>query len=42
MTVKTLAKVKPAFPFEAYSHIVSPIDAADVAASCSPCQTFQA
>lgn len=31
MTVKTLAKVKPAFPFEAYSHIVSPIDAADVA-----------
>jgi antitoxin HicB len=29
MTVKTITKVKPAFPFEAYSHIVSPIDAAD-------------
>jgi hypothetical protein len=28
MTVKTIAKVKPAFPFEAYSHVVSPIDAA--------------
>jgi predicted RNase H-like HicB family nuclease len=27
MTVKTIAKVKPAFPFEAYSHVVSPIDA---------------
>ena len=29
MTIKTIAKVKPTFPFEAYSHIVSPIDAAD-------------
>ncbi len=29
MTVKTIAKVKPAFPFEAYSHVISPIDAAD-------------
>jgi len=29
MTVKTIAKVKPAFSFEAYSHVVSPIDAAD-------------
>ena len=29
MTVKTIAKVTPAFPFEAYSHVVSPIDAAD-------------
>ena len=29
MTVKTIAKVTPAFPFEAYSHIVSPIHAAD-------------
>ena len=29
MTVKTIAKVKPAFPFEAYSHVVSPIDAAE-------------
>lgn len=29
MTVKTIAKVKPAFPFEAYSHVVSPISAAD-------------
>ena len=29
MAVKTIAKVKPAFPFEAYSHVVSPIDAAD-------------
>lgn len=28
MTIKTIAKVKPTFPFEAYSHIVSPIDAA--------------
>ncbi len=26
MIVKTIAKVKPAFPFEAYSHVVSPID----------------
>ena len=29
MPVKTIAKVKPAFAFEAYSHVVSPIDAAD-------------
>ena len=29
MAVKTIAKVKPAFPFEAYSHVVSPIDAAN-------------
>ena len=29
MPVKTIAKVKPAFSFEAYSHVVSPIDAAD-------------
>jgi antitoxin HicB len=29
MTVKTIAKVKPAFPFEAYSHVVSPIAAVD-------------
>ncbi len=29
MTVKTIAKVKPAFAFEAYSHVVSPIGAAD-------------
>ncbi len=29
MTVKTIAKVTPAFPFEAYSHVVSPIDAPD-------------
>ena len=29
MTVKTIAKVKPAFAFEAYSRVVSPIDAAD-------------
>jgi predicted RNase H-like HicB family nuclease len=29
MTVKTITKVKPVFPFEAYSHVVSPIDAAD-------------
>ncbi len=29
MTVKTIAKVKPAFPFEAYSHMVSPIDEKD-------------
>ena len=28
-TVKTIAKVKTAFPFEAYRHIVSPIDAVD-------------
>lgn len=25
MTVKTNAKVKPTFPFDAYSHVVSPI-----------------
>ena len=29
MPVKTIAKVKPVFSFEAYSHVVSPIDAAD-------------
>lgn len=29
MTIKTIATVKPVFPFEAYSHVVSPIDAAD-------------
>ena len=29
MAVKTIAKVKPALPFEAYSHVVSPIGAAD-------------
>jgi len=29
MTIKTIAKVKPTFPFEAYSHVISPIDAAD-------------
>jgi len=29
MTVKTIAKAEPTFPFEAYSHIVSPIDSAD-------------
>ena len=29
MPVKTIAKVKPAISFEAYSHVVSPIDAAD-------------
>jgi predicted RNase H-like HicB family nuclease len=29
MSVKTIAKVTPAFPFEAYSHVVSPIVAAD-------------
>jgi predicted RNase H-like HicB family nuclease len=29
MTVKTIPKVEPSFPFEAYSHVVSPIDAAD-------------
>ena len=29
MTVKTIAKVKPAYPFEAYSHVLSPIAAAD-------------
>ncbi len=29
MTVKTIAKVKPPFPFEAYSHLISPIAATD-------------
>jgi predicted RNase H-like HicB family nuclease len=29
MTVKTIAKANPTYPFEAYSHVVSPIDAAD-------------
>jgi predicted RNase H-like HicB family nuclease len=29
MTIKTIAQVKPAFPFEAYSHVVSPIDEPD-------------
>jgi len=29
MTVKTIAKAQPTFPFEAYSHIVSPIDSED-------------
>ena len=29
MPVKTIAQVSPPFPFEAYSHVVSPIDAAD-------------
>ena len=29
MTVKTIAKVEPAFPFEAYSHVLSPMDAAE-------------
>lgn len=29
MTIKTIARVKPAFPFEAYSHVVTPIDAAN-------------
>lgn len=29
MTVKTVVKIKPSFPFEAYSHFVSPIDAAE-------------
>ena len=29
MTVKSIAQVTPPFPFEAYSHIVSPIHAAD-------------
>ena len=29
MTVKNIAQVKPIFPFEAYSHIVSPIGATD-------------
>jgi predicted RNase H-like HicB family nuclease len=29
MTVKTVAKANPTYPFEAYSHVVSPIDAVD-------------
>ena len=29
MTVKTVTKANPAFAFEAYSYVVSPIDAAD-------------
>jgi antitoxin HicB len=29
MTVKTIAKIKPIFPFEAYSHFVSPINSKD-------------
>jgi predicted RNase H-like HicB family nuclease len=29
MTVKSIAKINPAFSFEAYSHVVSPIDATD-------------
>ena len=29
MAIKTIAAIKPAYPFEAYSHLVSPIDAAD-------------
>lgn len=29
MTVKPITKIKPDFPFEAYSHVVSPISAAD-------------
>ena len=29
MTIKTIAQVKPPFPFEAYSHMVSPTRAAD-------------
>jgi predicted RNase H-like HicB family nuclease len=29
MTVKTVTKVNPVFAFEAYSYVVSPIDAAD-------------
>jgi len=29
MPVKSIAKAKPVFPFEAYSHVVSPMDAAD-------------
>jgi predicted RNase H-like HicB family nuclease len=29
MTVKTIAKVKPVFPFESYAYFVSPISAAD-------------
>ena len=29
MIAKAITKTKPAFPFEAYCHVVSPIDAAD-------------
>ena len=29
MTIKMIAKVTPPFPFEAYSHVISPIDAGD-------------
>ncbi len=29
MPVKSIAQAKPVFPFEAYSHVVSPMDAAD-------------
>lgn len=29
MTVKTISKVNPAYTFEAYSHVVSPIDLVD-------------
>ena len=29
MAIKTIAVIKPAYPFEAYSHLVSPIGAAD-------------
>ena len=29
MAIKTIAAIKPAYPFEAYSHLVSPISAAD-------------
>lgn len=29
MPIKKIAKVEPTFPFEAYSHVVSPIDVAD-------------
>lgn len=29
MTVKNISKVKPAFSFESYSHVVSPINSAD-------------
>ena len=29
MTVKSIQPIKPVYPFEAYSHVVSPIDACD-------------
>ena len=29
MAVKTIASVRPPFPFDAYSHVVSPIAKAD-------------